>query len=106
MERRMWYVLGFAVIAVICMTAYVLNPGAEFGGADGAGEEMIGEIDPEYEPWFSSFFEPAGETESMLFALQAAIGAIFIGYYIGRGSKGMTVSAETVGEGSAVVRDR
>jgi cobalt/nickel transport protein len=105
MDRRMWYVLGFAAIAAICVIAYALNPGAEFGGADGEGEEMIGEIDPDYEPWFSSYFEPAGETESMLFALQAAIGAIFIGYYLGRGSKGANANAGSI-EGNAGVRDR
>ncbi len=83
MKREYYYVLGFLIIAAICVIAYALNPGAEFGGADGEAEEVIGEIDPDYEPWFSSFFEPAGETESMLFALQAAIGALIIGYFLG-----------------------
>ena len=49
-------------------------------------ENLIGEINPEYQPWFESLIEPAsGEIASMLFALQAAIGAGFIGYYIGVG---------------------
>lgn len=57
---------------------------AEFGGADGQAEGVIEEIDPEYEPWFEPFMEPAsGEIESLLFALQAAIGAGVIGYGIG-----------------------
>ena len=35
-------------------------------------------------PWFSSIWEPpSGEIESLLFALQAAIGAIIIGYFFG-----------------------
>ena len=55
-----------------------------FAGADGQAEEMIGKIAPDYEPWFSPLIEPAsGEIESMLFALQAALGAGFIGYYLG-----------------------
>lgn len=83
MRREYYYIMGFVIIAAICVTAYALNPGAEFGGADGEAEEVIGEIDPDYEPWFSSPFEPAGETESMLFALQAAIGALIIGYFLG-----------------------
>ena len=57
-----------------------------FGGADDKAKNLIGEINPEYQPWFESLIEPAsGEIASMLFALQAAIGAGFIGYYIGVG---------------------
>ena len=59
---------------------------AIFGGADDQAKNLIGEINPEYHPWFESLIEPAsGEIASMLFALQAAIGAGFIGYYIGVG---------------------
>ena len=59
---------------------------AIFGGADDQAKNLIGEINPEYQPWFESLIEPAsGEIASMLFALQAAIGAGFIGYYIGVG---------------------
>ena len=37
-----------------------------------------------YQPWFNSIWEPpSGEIESLLFALQAAIGAIIIGYVLG-----------------------
>jgi len=57
---------------------------AEFGGADGQAEEMIGKIDKNYQPWASALWEPpSGEIEGLLFALQAALGAGFIGYYIG-----------------------
>jgi cobalt/nickel transport protein len=59
---------------------------AIFGGADDQAKNLIGEINPEYQPWFESLIEPAsGEIASMLFALQAAIGTGFIGYYIGVG---------------------
>ena len=45
---------------------------------------MVGEIDPSYTPWFEPLIEPAsGEIASLLFALQAAIGAGVIGYYLG-----------------------
>ena len=57
-----------------------------FTGADDQARNLIGEINPDYQPWFESLIEPAsGEIASMLFALQAAIGAGFIGYYIGVG---------------------
>lgn len=72
------------LVALLAVFPLYLVKDSEFGGADGAAEEMITEINPEYEPWFSSFWEPpGGETESLLFALQAALGAGFIGYYVG-----------------------
>ncbi|MEW9700179.1 energy-coupling factor ABC transporter substrate-binding protein [Paenibacillus sp. SI8] len=55
----------------------------EFGGSDNAAEQLIQTLHPSYQPWFSSFFELPSETESLLFALQAAIGAGFIGFAIG-----------------------
>lgn len=81
------------IIAVIIITTapligfnlYSGGPEGEiFSGADGQAESVIAELYPDYEPWFSSIWEPPGsEIESLLFALQAAIGAGFIGYYIG-----------------------
>ncbi|MDN5347363.1 MAG: cobalt/nickel transport protein [Clostridia bacterium] len=77
------------IILILCVLALAVFPlilqnGAEFGGADGQAEEAIAQIKPDYEPWFASIWQPpSGEIESLLFALQAAIGAGFIGYYFG-----------------------
>ncbi|MEW5897759.1 MAG: energy-coupling factor ABC transporter substrate-binding protein [Bacillota bacterium] len=61
-----------------------LKQGAEFAGADGKAEEIITQTQPGYEPWLDSFWEPPStEVESLLFALQAALGAGFIGYFLG-----------------------
>ena len=58
---------------------------AEFGGADGMAGELIEESDPDYEPWFQPIFEPAsGEVESLLFALQAAVGSGIVCFVLGR----------------------
>lgn len=55
-----------------------------FTGTDGQATALIKEIAPDYRPWFSSIFEPpGGEIEGLLFALQAALGAGIIGYYLG-----------------------
>lgn len=55
-----------------------------WGGADGEAGDMITVIKPDYEPWFESIWEPpSGEIESMLFSLQAAIGALIIGLFFG-----------------------
>lgn len=74
----------FLLVLAIIIVPLITQKGAEFGGADGEAEGVITEINPEYEPWFSSLVEPAsGEIESLLFASQAALGAGIIGYYIG-----------------------
>lgn len=72
------------MVIIITIIPLVMVKNTEFGGADGEAEEMITEIQPNYEPWFNSIWEPpGGETESLLFALQAAIGAGIIAYYFG-----------------------
>ncbi|MFB7155897.1 energy-coupling factor ABC transporter substrate-binding protein [Lysinibacillus sp. NPDC056232] len=76
--------LLLAIVVLLAIFPLFIQKGAEFEGADGEAEAAIGEIDANYEPWFESFWEPpSGEIESLLFALQAAIGAAFIGYFIG-----------------------
>ncbi|ABK98861.1 energy-coupling factor ABC transporter substrate-binding protein [Pelobacter propionicus] len=55
-----------------------------FAGADGQARDLVGTIAPSYKPRVNPLMEPAsGEIESMLFALQAALGAGFIGYWLG-----------------------
>jgi cobalt/nickel transport protein len=71
-------VLGLAVAPLIFVR------GGEFAGSDNKAEKAITEIQPEYKPWFQSFFKPASkEIESLLFASQAALGAGVVGYAIG-----------------------
>ena len=80
---KLTVILLLLVLAIIIIPQ-ITQKGAEFGGADGEAESAITEINPDYQPWFSSFFEPAsGEIESLLFASQAALGAGIVGYYIG-----------------------
>lgn len=76
-------ILALLVAALTVIPLFVAGD-AEFGGADGEAEELIAEIRPDYEPWFSPVFEPpSGEIESLLFVLQAAIGAGVIGFGFG-----------------------
>ena len=84
---KLWQKNLILVLLVVLIAAVPLwlCRGAEFGGADGLAEELIVETHPDYEPWFSPIFEPAsGEIESLLFALQAALGAGVIGFVLGR----------------------
>ncbi|MGX4598335.1 energy-coupling factor ABC transporter substrate-binding protein [Faecalimicrobium sp. JNUCC 81] len=81
-NKTNWLLLLLAVVLII--TPLILNSGAEYGGADGEAEDLIGQINPGYEPWFNSLYEPpSGEIESLLFSTQAALGAGVIGYYLG-----------------------
>ncbi|AQS59193.1 energy-coupling factor ABC transporter substrate-binding protein [Desulforamulus ferrireducens] len=72
------------MVIALAVTPVIMLQDAEFGGADGEAEKVISEIDPDYQPWFQPLWEPpSGEIESLLFALQAALGAGFICYYLG-----------------------
>lgn len=80
------------VILVLLLTIFpfFLARGGEFAGADDQAEAVISQIDANYRPWLAPLWEPpSGEVESFLFALQAALGAGFVGYYLGfiRGRK-------------------
>lgn len=84
LKRNLWIL--FAVIALAILPLVIHHGGdAEFTGADGQAEAAITEIQPDYKPWASPLWEPpSGEIESLLFALQAAIGAGLVGFYFGR----------------------
>lgn len=84
LKRNLWMLL--AVIALAILPLVIHHGGdAEFGGADGEAEAAITEIQPDYKPWASPLWEPpSGEIESLLFALQAALGAGLVGFYFGR----------------------
>ena len=81
------YLVLLALVAIIAIIPLAMYSGLGeddgfFGGADGAASEAIEETG--YEPWFESIWvPPSGEIESLLFALQAAIGAAIIGYVLG-----------------------
>ena len=69
---------------IIAVVPLIILNGTEFGGADGAAEEAITAMDPDYEAWAEPVLEPpAGETESLLFCLQAALGGGVFGFGIG-----------------------
>ena len=60
---KLEYIVGIIVIlfAVQFLYGVAANPDSEFGGADGAAEDVIASINPDYEPWFGGIgFEPPG----------------------------------------------
>ena len=88
---------GFIVIVVMCVGTLALVNG-QFGGSDDAGGEEAEHHG--YTPWTGNLFEIIGfdlpgETESMLFAVQAAIGAVIIGYFIGQNAATNRIKSES-----------
>ena len=84
-------ILGFLVI-VIAVAPIVFLKNAKFLGSDDIAKKAITQIDKNYHPWFSSIWKPpSSEIESLLFSLQAALGAGVIGYYFGY-QKGKTIN--------------
>ncbi|MDK2911085.1 MAG: cobalt/nickel transport protein [Methanolobus sp.] len=85
---KLEYLVGIVVLLFTAQFLYgiIMNPGSEFAGADGKVESVVADLNPDYQPWdigIPKFTPPGGETESLLFALQAAIGALVIGYFFG-----------------------
>ncbi|MDE1797804.1 MAG: cobalt transport protein CbiN [Candidatus Micrarchaeota archaeon] len=77
------YALAILAVVAICASAFIISPNAKFNGSDNAGTAAILQIQPNYTRWAIPWWTPPPETESMLFALQAAIGGAIIGYYVG-----------------------
>lgn len=77
---NIWMILAVVILSV---TPLIFIRG-NYEGADSEAENAIGEIQPNYQPWFEPIIElPSGEVESLLFVSQAAIGAGIVGYVIG-----------------------
>ena len=86
MTKSVKITIALLLLACVIIAAFPLLSvkNSEFGGADGAAEEAILAIDPDYEPWAESILEPpGGETESLLFCLQAALGSGVLCFGVG-----------------------
>ena len=90
-KNKKLVILLLLIVAVIVVVPVVALPGAEFGGSDDAGSEMVTEVTgQEYEPWYTPVLEQAlggdlpGELESLLFCLQTGIGVGVIAFFMGR----------------------
>lgn len=83
--------IALVLLAVLVLLAIALYLGGRaaageeeaFGGTDAAATQQLEEAG--HEPWFEPIMPPAGgEIESGLFALQAGLGGIALGYVCGR----------------------
>ena len=90
-KRKQTIAVLLVLVCLIAIIPLFALKGAEFGGSDDAGSQMITEIrGVEYEPWFTPVMEAAiggelpGEIESLLFCLQTGIGVGVIAFFMGR----------------------
>lgn len=85
MKKNTLLVIALLMLCIIIAVVPLLFVhGTEFGGADGKAEDAITQINPDYEPWASSLIElPGGETETLLFCVQTAIGAGILAFGFG-----------------------
>ncbi|MEA3173899.1 MAG: cobalt/nickel transport protein [Gammaproteobacteria bacterium] len=83
MKRNLWLLLGVIVLAVGPLMFH--SETAKFGGSDDQASALISNIQPGYHRWAEPLWAPpSSEIESLIFALQAALGAGWLGYYFGR----------------------
>lgn len=95
-------IVGFALV----LDSGRSTDGDRFVGSDTAATTQIEEDNPSYKPWFDSLYAPtSGEIESGLFALQAALGGIALGYCIGA-LKGRRRAEATAAPGADQAVDR
>jgi len=97
--RNIFLFLAFLALFIVLFVGIINNiiviSSAEWVGADEKAEQAINEIAPHYKPWFSPIWEPpSGEIESFLFSLQAAIGSLLVGYFVGYYKGRSVVNAE------------
>ncbi len=88
-KYRLEVVAAIAVLAFIglFLATTITAPSAEFAGSDTVGSARISEItgipEDQFAPLVPQWAPPSGEIESALFALQAAVGGVVLGYVFG-----------------------
>jgi cobalt/nickel transport protein len=79
-------IILLAAAALIAVIPLFMHRNGEdvFAGADAQAETMVTQLQPDYTPWAEALWTPpSGEIETLLFMLQAGLGAGLLGYYLG-----------------------
>lgn len=80
-------ILAIVGFCVMFLSTSSIMTGAEFAGADTQGSSLVAEIsgksEEEFQPLVWQWTPPSGEIEAGIFALQAAIGGIMVGWVFG-----------------------
>lgn len=73
-----------ALVLVLALSPVVLRKNAAFTGTDDQAQAAITALAPDYTPWMGPLWEPpSSEIESLIFSVQAALGAGVLGYLLG-----------------------
>ena len=87
-KNRALTALLIVVAAALLVVPLLMAGRSDFAGSDTKAREMVGTLDPAYRPWFKNIWEPPQEVATLIFSLQAALGAgilcYVLGYYRGR----------------------
>ena len=90
-SRKGLVILLLVAVILIAAVPFFALKGAEFGGSDDAGSQMVSEIQgKEHEPWFTPVLESylggeiPGEIESLIFCVQTGIGVGILAFFMGR----------------------
>lgn len=87
-KNRALMALLIIVAAALLVLPLIMSGRSDFSGTDTKATEMVGSLDPGYRPWFKNIWEPPQEVATLIFSLQAALGAgilcYILGYYRGR----------------------
>ena len=80
-------VIAIAAFCVLFLYTSSTMSGAEFAGSDTVGSGRIAELSgipiENFSPLIPQWVPPSGEIEACLFALQAAVGGLFVGGVFG-----------------------
>jgi cobalt/nickel transport protein len=91
MKRNNLINAGIILLAIaLVLFQFVLSKiGSDFEGTDDQAVGIINEIAPNYTPWAESLWVPSGEWgETVLFALQTALGlSIIVFYFLKRNTR-------------------
>ncbi len=88
-DKKIIVAILIAVLLMIIIPLLALQ-GAEFGGSDDAGSQVIEAIEKDYQPWFTPILETLiggelpKEIESLMFCIQTGIGVGIIAFLMGR----------------------
>lgn len=92
-------VASVAALITFSLVAFKKSPNNPTpAGTDDQATTAIMTLAPDYKPWFKSVYTTSTPgADTLLFALQAAIGAGFIGYYVGyaRGRAGSVKTTDS-----------
>lgn len=78
MKKHGILVIVLVLLACVAFTTY-LSLNASFEGTDDQATVAIEAINPDFEPWFTSVFEPSEILEITLFIAQGLFGTLFVG---------------------------